>query len=53
MKSPALDQVISEMKISGANEQKKLQAVQNFFADKFSYSIWQGPDKWRAPTRRR
>jgi hypothetical protein len=42
---PALDSVISEMKISGTNEEQKLLAVQNFFAGKFSYSLWQGPDK--------
>lgn len=42
---PALNQVISEMKISGATEQRKLLAVQQFFAAKFSYSIWLGPDK--------
>jgi hypothetical protein len=33
------------MKISGATEQRKLLAVQQFFAAKFSYSIWLGPDK--------
>lgn len=42
---PALNQVIAEMKISGATEERKLLAVQQFFADKFSYSIWLGPDK--------
>src|SRR5208282_1491794 len=42
---PALDSVISEMKISGTSEEKELLAVQNFFADKFTYSLWQGPDK--------
>jgi len=41
----ALDAVISEMKIAGANEDQKLLAVQNFFAGKFTYSLWQGPDK--------
>jgi hypothetical protein len=41
----ALDQVISEMKISGADEEHKLQAVQSFFANKFTYSTWQGRDK--------
>jgi len=33
------------MKISGTNEEQKLLAVQNFFAAKFTYSLWQGPDK--------
>jgi hypothetical protein len=41
----ALDSVISEMKISGTDEAQKLLAVQNFFTEKFSYSLWQGPDK--------
>lgn len=42
---PALDQVISEMNISGATEDQKRLAVQKFFADKFTYSTWQGADK--------
>jgi hypothetical protein len=42
---PALDQIISEMKISGATEERKLLAVRKFFTDKFSYSVWLGPDK--------
>jgi hypothetical protein len=42
---PALDSVISEMKFSGTSDGQKLLAVQNFFASKFSYSLWQGPDK--------
>jgi hypothetical protein len=42
---PALDSVISEMKISGTNETQKLLAVQNFFAGKFTYSLWRGPEK--------
>ena len=42
---PALSQVISEMQISGATEERKLLAVQQFFADKFSYTTWLGPDK--------
>jgi hypothetical protein len=42
---PALDSVISEMKISGNSEEKELLAVQNFFAGKFTYSLWQGADK--------
>jgi hypothetical protein len=41
----ALDQVIAEMKISGADEERKRQAVGHFFADKFTYSLWQGRDK--------
>ncbi len=42
---PALDQIISEMKISSATEERKLLAVQQFFAANFSYSTWLGPDK--------
>jgi hypothetical protein len=42
---PALDNVISEMKISGATDEQKFSAVQKFFADKFTYSTWLGPDK--------
>jgi hypothetical protein len=42
---PALDSVISEMKIFGTNEEQKLLAVQNFFSSKFTYSVWQGKDK--------
>jgi hypothetical protein len=41
----ALDSVISEMKISGTNEEQKRLAIQNFFAGKFTYSLWQEPDK--------
>jgi len=42
---PALDQIISGMKTSGTNEEKKLLAVQQFFAANFSYSTWLGTDK--------
>jgi hypothetical protein len=42
---PALDSVISEMNVSGTNEEQKLLAVQHFFASKFTYSLWQGPDR--------
>jgi len=42
---PALDQIISEMKISGAPEKQKLQAVRQFFAANFNYSTRLGPDK--------
>ena len=42
---PALDSVISEMKISSTNEEQELLAVQNFFAGKFTYNLWQGSDK--------
>jgi hypothetical protein len=42
---PALDRVISEMKISGANDARKILAVRQFFSSKFVYSTWLGPDK--------
>jgi transglutaminase-like putative cysteine protease len=42
---PALDQIISGLKLSGQNEERKLLAVQQFFASNFSYSTWLGPDK--------
>jgi hypothetical protein len=42
---PALDQIISRMKISSATEEKKLLAVQQFFAANFTYSTWLGSDK--------
>ena len=41
----ALEQVIAEMRVSGADEEHRLQAVRNFFAEKFTYSTWQGRDK--------
>lgn len=43
---PALDKVISEMKLSGHDERQTLQMVYAFFHDKFTYSLWQGPEKY-------
>lgn len=43
--APALNQVIAEMKLTGTAEDWKLLAVQNFFADHFTYSTWQKMDK--------
>jgi hypothetical protein len=44
---PALKQVISEIGFSAADdEQKKRQVIEKFFLDKFSYSTWQGTEKW-------
>ena len=37
----ALDRVIAELPIDGADEPHKLLAVQQFFAGKFTYSLWQ------------
>jgi hypothetical protein len=42
---PALDQVISEMKLPGRDEKETLQRVQKFFHDQFRYSTWLGPEK--------
>jgi hypothetical protein len=42
---PALDQIISGMKISGATGEKKRLAVQQFFAANFTYSTWLGLNK--------
>jgi hypothetical protein len=43
---PALDSVISEMKIpAAATDEQKESAVEKFFSGKFTYSLWLGPDK--------
>ena len=43
---PALETVIAEMNLSkSADDAEKRQSIQKFFNDKFTYSIWQGPDK--------
>jgi transglutaminase-like putative cysteine protease len=43
---PALQQAISELNLApGADDPQKLQAVERFFFNKFTYSTWQGPDK--------
>jgi hypothetical protein len=43
---PALDSVISEMNLpAAATDGQKKSAVEKFFANKFSYSLWQGADK--------
>ncbi len=39
--APVLDQVISQMKLSGRDERETLQRVQAFFQGQFSYSTWQ------------
>lgn len=40
--APALDRVIAEMNLSGANEERILQTVSGFFATDFRYGVWQG-----------
>ena len=37
----ALERVIAELQIADADEARKFQAVQQFFAGKFTYSLWQ------------
>jgi hypothetical protein len=41
---PGLDQVISEMKMPALDQARTLQAVQGFFQDKFTYSMWLGSE---------
>ena len=43
--APALAQVISEMNLAGVDEEHKVQAVRQFFAKKFAYSLWQNRDQ--------
>lgn len=42
--APALERVISEMKLSGKNEPQTLRTVDEFFQHHFTYSVWLGPD---------
>ncbi len=41
----ALDQVIGEMNLAGLTDSQKLQKIQGFFAQNFTYSTWQKQDK--------
>ncbi len=41
----ALTNVIAEMHADGPGDTKKMLTVAQFFSEKFSYSIYQGPDK--------
>jgi hypothetical protein len=45
--TPALEQAIAEMKISGTSDEQKELAVARFFSSKFTYRTWQGPDNAR------
>ena len=40
---PALDRVISEAGVANIPPAQALQTLQEFFLEKFNYSIWQGP----------
>jgi protein-glutamine gamma-glutamyltransferase len=42
---PALDRVIAEMKLPALDQARRLQAVQGFFQNKYTYTTWLGPDK--------
>jgi protein-glutamine gamma-glutamyltransferase len=42
---PALDQFISQLKISGRSDDQKILAVSQYFADNFKYSLWQDTPK--------
>jgi hypothetical protein len=46
---PALDQVIAEINLTNASDLDKRLAVETFFAQKFTYTTWQGPQKRRTP----
>ncbi len=43
----ALDAVIEELRLRGADREHALQTLGGFFADKFSYSTWQGRPRTR------
>jgi protein-glutamine gamma-glutamyltransferase len=42
---PALDTVISQLHVSGKTDDQKIMAVGSFFADNFTYSLWQDTPK--------
>lgn len=46
----ALDQVIAEINLTNTSDAEKRLAIQTFFAHKFTYSTWQGPEKWSTNT---
>ena len=39
--TPALDQVISQLNVSNKSDAEKISAVSSFFANNFTYSLWQ------------
>ncbi len=41
---PALEQVIAGLKLRNAGQDQTLLAINNFFEDNFTYSLWQAPD---------
>ena len=46
---PALNQVIAEISLTNRSDVNKRLAVETFFAQKFTYTTWQGPQKRRTP----
>lgn len=42
---PALDHVLAELSLTNASDAGKRLAIQTFFAQKFTYSTWQGAEK--------
>jgi hypothetical protein len=42
-----LNQIITEAHLAGMNRARTLQAVESFFALKFSYSVWQKPPRFK------
>lgn len=42
---PALQQVISQLNISGKSDGEKVLAISEYFAKNFKYSLWQEPSK--------
>ena len=42
---PAIQAVMPELQIRGESDAEKLLKVRAFFADRFRYSVWQGPPK--------
>jgi protein-glutamine gamma-glutamyltransferase len=42
---PALRQVISQLDVSGKNDEEKISAIAGFFANNFTYSLWQDVSK--------
>jgi hypothetical protein len=43
---PALNRVIAEMNLTNTNGAATRRAIQAFFAQKFTYSMWQGRERW-------
>lgn len=44
---PALDEVAAGLRLSEQSSEQAVRAISRFFAEKFSYSLWQEPERWR------